>query len=210
MEGKWVRDDSKPGAREEQRSFPAVPFSRTDPDLRPEVNAEGTSRHTQRFNQQAISAQGIVRAPYRESDPIQGDYGRRGPMSGHGQSAGISPPGISETQGGFDPSMRAPAARPNNFHPQQSPRQVNAPRPVQDAVQPRPGSDSGEPLVGVGMVLEPEDPGKGGLCHVSELKKGGPVDCIGLVRTMDRLVAVDGFRCAGVLRSQIRNRVLGR
>ena len=66
------------------------------------------------------------------------------------------------------------------------------------------------PLFGVGMVLEPEDPGKAGLCYVSELKKGGPLDASGLVRTMDRLFSVDGFCCIGVNRNEIRDRVLGR
>ena len=63
---------------------------------------------------------------------------------------------------------------------------------------------------GVGMVLEPEDPGPGGLCHVSKLRADGAVASSGAVRLMDRLVAVDGFLCAGAARSEIRRRVVGR
>ena len=65
-------------------------------------------------------------------------------------------------------------------------------------------------LVGVGMVLEPENPGNEGLCYVSDVKAGGPLDSCGKVQVMDRLWAVDGFRCFGSTRSEIRNHVMGR
>jgi hypothetical protein len=65
-------------------------------------------------------------------------------------------------------------------------------------------------MVGVGMVLEPEDPGDKGLCYVSEVKAGGPLYRSGKVQVMDRLWAVDEFRCFGSTRSEIRNHVMGR
>ncbi len=61
------------------------------------------------------------------------------------------------------------------------------------------------------MILEPEDPGDCGLCYVSEIKPGGPLaQCGGRVQLRDWLVSVDGFACQGVLRSVIRDRVVGR
>jgi hypothetical protein len=81
--------------------------------------------------------------------------------------------------------------------------------PIQSNTQ-RAHGDTSVELVGVGMVLEPENPGEEGLCYVSDVKVGGPLDKCGKVQVMDRLWAVDDFRCTGSTRSEIRNHVMGR
>ncbi len=81
---------------------------------------------------------------------------------------------------------------------------------AQSDVQPNSQGDTSLGMVGVGMVLEPEVPGDEGLCYVSDVKAGGPLDHCGKVQVMDRLWAVDEFRCFGSTRSEIRNHVMGR
>lgn len=139
---------------------------------------------------------------FREEDPVfvgdQSQYDR-----GQSRSSVPKAPNLSVFPGNsnsFAKTSQVPPSK-NSRYPQtfEGDRERVENRMVTDA-----------PLVGVGMVLEPEDPGRDGLCYVSEVRKGGSLDCTGLVRTMDRLVAVDGFRCIGVLRSQIRDRVMGR
>jgi len=51
--------------------------------------------------------------------------------------------------------------------------------------------------VGVGMILEPPDPGSG-YCHVSSMKDGGALANDGRVKPGDKLVRVDGFDYPGV------------
>ena len=64
-------------------------------------------------------------------------------------------------------------------------------------------------LVGVGMVLEPDDPGNAS-CYVDSLTPGGPVEKSGRVSVGDRLIAVDRFNCVGCKRDVIRDHVMGR
>ena len=62
--------------------------------------------------------------------------------------------------------------------------------------------------MGVGMSLEPSDPGSD-YCHVSCMQDGGALANDGRVKPGDKLVRVDGFDCIGVPRAVIRSRVLG-
>ena len=62
--------------------------------------------------------------------------------------------------------------------------------------------------VGVGMILEPSDPGSD-YCHVSSMADGGALANDGRVKPGDKLVRVDGFDCMGVPRAVIKSRVLG-
>jgi len=65
------------------------------------------------------------------------------------------------------------------------------------------------PLCGVGMTLEPADPGRNGCCYVSLIKYGGAVQQSGRVKVGDQLVRIDGFDCVGQARKEIKRRVLG-
>ncbi|EKX45414.1 hypothetical protein GUITHDRAFT_138988 [Guillardia theta CCMP2712] len=65
-------------------------------------------------------------------------------------------------------------------------------------------------ICGVGMVLEPADPGPDGFCEVRSIKEGGSVWCEGTIRNGDLVLRVDELDCRGVLREEIKKRVLGR
>ena len=65
------------------------------------------------------------------------------------------------------------------------------------------------PFCGVGMTLEPVDPGRGGFCYVANIKRGGAVHQSGRVMVGDELVRIDGFTCVGQTRDEIKRRVLG-
>jgi hypothetical protein len=71
------------------------------------------------------------------------------------------------------------------------------------------GGGGGAQPCGVGMTLEPVDPGCDGYCYVYDIKEGGAVHQHGRVVTGDKLVRVDGVSCLGVLRDDIKRRVLG-
>ena len=62
---------------------------------------------------------------------------------------------------------------------------------------------------GVGMTLEPADPGRDGYCVVHSIEDGGAVHNSGGVMVGDQLVRVDDFNCKGALREDIKPRVLG-
>ena len=79
-----------------------------------------------------------------------------------------------------------------------------------NARPPRLSGLSSKQLAGVGMVLEPEDPGMDGSCHVTHLSPQGPLAACGQVCVNDQLVAVDGRCVIGLLRSHIKSLVLGR
>eukprot|EP00960_Hanusia_phi_P009848 287238-Hanusia_phi.AAC.1 len=89
--------------------------------------------------------------------------------------------------------------------------------PQQAFLEPRNGSgtageknQSATALCGVGMVLEPADPGPDGFCEVRSIKEGGSVWCEGKIRVGDLVLRVDDLDCRGVLREEIKKRVLGR
>jgi hypothetical protein len=65
------------------------------------------------------------------------------------------------------------------------------------------------PFCGVGMTLEPVDPGRGGFCYVANIKRGGAVHQSGRVIVGDELVRIDGFTCVGQTREEIKRSVLG-
>ena len=62
---------------------------------------------------------------------------------------------------------------------------------------------------GVGMTLEPPEPGPGCFCYVAEIKPGGAVDQSGRVAVGDQLVRIDGFDCVGQARHEIKRHVMG-
>ena len=62
---------------------------------------------------------------------------------------------------------------------------------------------------GVGMTLEPPEPGPGCFCYVAEIKIGGAVDQSGRVVVGDHLVRIDGFDCVGQARHEIKRHVMG-
>jgi hypothetical protein len=75
---------------------------------------------------------------------------------------------------------------------------------------PGPAVDATPKMCGVGMVLEPPDPGPGKCCYVHEVKGGGPLDMQSVrVRPGDILVSVDAFSCVGKSRDEIKRHVLG-